>query len=77
MTGKTLECYWQAVNWLTSVVDSIAPTFVGVDFKRAFYTQVANHFTEAEIIGCLFHFKQTLHRRMIKLGTPMTKSSFA
>ena len=77
MTGKTLECYWQAFNWLTSVVDSNAPTFVGVDFERAFYTQVANHFTEAEIIGCLFHFKQALRRKMIKLGlSPMMKSSF-
>ena len=62
MTGMTLECYWQAFNLLTSVVDSIAPAFVGVDFERAFYTQVAHHFTEAEIIGCLFHFKQALHR---------------
>jgi hypothetical protein len=46
----------------------IAPAFVGVDFERAFYAQVATHFTEAEIIGCLFHFKQALHRRMAKHG---------
>lgn len=70
MTGKTIECYWQAFNWLTSIVDSIDPAFVGVDFERAFFTQVLNHFAEAEIIGCLFHFKQALHRKMIKLGIP-------
>ena len=73
MTSKTLECYWQAFNWLTSVVDLIAPAFVGVDFERAFYPQDANHFTEAEIIGCLFHFKQAIHRQMNKLGIPNDK----
>ncbi len=46
MNSMTLEWYWQAFNWLLSVVDSIAPAFVGVDFERAFYAQVANHFTE-------------------------------
>ena len=77
MTGKTSKCYWQAFNWLTSVVDSIAPAFVGVDFGRAFDTQVANHFTEAKIIGCLVHFKQALYRRMITLGLPNEEVEFS
>ena len=76
MTVKTSECYWQAFNWVTSVVDSVAPAFIGVDFERAFYTQDANHFTEAEIIGCLFHFKQAMHRQMKKLGIPNDKVKF-
>jgi len=57
MTGKTNECYWQAFNWLTSAVDSINPAFVGVDFERAFFSQVTNHFSEAEIVGCFFSFQ--------------------
>jgi hypothetical protein len=47
-----------------------------VDLERAFYAQVANHFTEAEIIGCLFHFKQALCRKMIKLGIPDDEVKF-
>ncbi|KAL3778828.1 hypothetical protein HJC23_002885 [Cyclotella cryptica] len=70
MTGKTNECYWQAFNWLCSAVDEIAPAYIGVDFERAFFTQVSNHFSEADLIGCLFHFKQALRRKMIKLGIP-------
>ena len=77
MTGKTNECYWQAFNWLTSAVDSINPAFVGVDFEWAFFSQVTNHFSEAEIIGCLFHFKQALCRKMIKIGIPEDEVKFA
>eukprot|EP00804_Cyclotella_cryptica_P003775 CCRYP_008952-RG/>CCRYP_008952-RG protein AED:0.38 eAED:0.62 QI:0/0/0/1/0/0.33/3/0/196 len=74
MTGKTNECYWQAFNWLCSAVDEIAPAYIGVDFERAFFTQVSNHFSEADLIGCLFHFKQALRRKMIKLGIPEEES---
>eukprot|EP00804_Cyclotella_cryptica_P014847 CCRYP_021233-RA/>CCRYP_021233-RA protein AED:0.19 eAED:0.19 QI:1615/0.57/0.5/1/0/0/8/0/352 len=76
MTGKTNECYWQAFNWLCSAVDEIAPAYIGVDFERAFFTQVSNHFAKADLIGCLFHFKQALRRKMIKLGIPEEEVKF-
>ena len=77
MTGKTNECYWQAFNWLCSAVDEIAPAYIGVDFKRAFFTQVTNHFSEADLIGCLFHFKQAARRKMKELRFPDEEVSFA
>jgi len=40
MTGKTDECYWQAFNWLTNAVPRMDPSFIGVDFEKAFFTQV-------------------------------------
>lgn len=60
MTGKTSKCYSVDFSWLTSAVESIKPVFVGVDFERAFWTQDTNHFAGADIIGCLFHFKEAI-----------------
>ena len=76
MTGKTEECYWQAFNWLTSIADIVA-SYIGVDFERAFFTQVAIHFPEAKLIGCLFHFKQAVRRKMIEMGIPENEVKFA
>jgi len=56
MTGKTTECYWQVFNWLTSAVQDMDPAYVGVDFERAFFTNVWIHFENAKLLGCLFHF---------------------
>ena len=70
MTVKTNECYWHAFNWLTSAVDNIAPAYVGVEFESAFFSQDSNHFPGAQLIGCLFHFKQANRRKIIKLGIP-------
>ena len=36
MTGKTDECYWQVFNWLKSVIQDLDPSYIGVDFERAF-----------------------------------------
>jgi hypothetical protein len=63
--------------WLCSAVVDIDPAYIGVDFERAFFTQVANHFSEADLIGCLFHFKQALRRKMINLGIPEEEVKFA
>lgn len=77
MTGKTDECYWQAFNWLSNVVDNLMPEFIGVDFEIAFFSQIKNHFEESDLIGCLFHFKQAMRRKMVKLGIPEAELKFA
>jgi hypothetical protein len=58
------------ISPLSNITSNSTYFHAHVDLERAFYAQVANHFTEAEIIGCLFHFKQALCRKMIKLGIP-------
>ena len=68
MTGKTEECYWQAFNWLVSVAKSIDPSYIGVDFERAFFSQAQLHFPNARLIGCLFHFKQAAWKKMIQIS---------
>jgi len=77
MTGKTQECYWQAFNWLTSAVPTCNPSFVGVDFERAFFTMVGIHFPDAVLVGCLFHFKQAVRRKMLKMGIPDLEVQYA
>ena len=77
MTGKTTECYWQVFNWLTSAVQDMDPTYFGVDFERAFFTNVRIHFENAKLLGCLFHFKQALRRKMKQLLFPDEEVIFA
>ena len=43
---------------------------------KCFFSQACNHFPEATLIGCLFHFKQALRRKMIKLGIPEEEVKF-
>ena len=52
------------------MVQEIMPAYVGVDFEWNFSNQVANHLSDAELISCLFHFKQTIRRKMILMGIP-------
>lgn len=77
MSGKTNECYWQVFNWLTSVVQELSPSYIGVDFERAFFSNAALHFPGAKMVGCNFHFKQAGRRNMKKRGIPDDEVSFA
>ena len=71
------KCCSKAFNWLTLGVESIKPAFVGVDCERAFWTQVSNHFTGADILVCPFHFKQAIQRKMINLCIAVNELKFA
>mgnify|MGYP006195648677 FL=1 len=77
MSGKTDECYRQAFAWLTSAVEDLNPAFSGVDFEIAFFRQVAVHLTGVDLIGCLFHWKQAIRRKIIKLKIPDNEVKFA
>jgi hypothetical protein len=65
MSGKTSNCYWQVFDWLTSSVQELDPSYVGVDFECAFFSNAAINFADAILIGCLFHFKQAIHRMLL------------
>jgi hypothetical protein len=77
MTGKTSECYLQVFNWLTASFPELDPSYIGADFERAFFSNVAAHFLHAKLIGCLFHFKQAERHKMKKLGFPDKEIAFA
>ena len=53
------------------------PAFCGVDFEIAFFHQVAAHLPGVDLIGCLFHRKQAIRRKCIKLGMPENEVGFA
>ncbi|EGZ27081.1 hypothetical protein PHYSODRAFT_475293 [Phytophthora sojae] len=44
------------------------PAFIACDFEQARMNAVKHQFPRAKVIGCLFHFKQALRRKMRKLG---------
>mgnify|MGYP006197731629 FL=1 len=77
MTGKTAECYWQVFNWLTSTLQDLNPSFVGVDFEWNFFRSVSNFFPDAKAIGCNFHFKQAGRNQMKKRHIPDEEVRFA
>jgi hypothetical protein len=47
-----------------------------MDFEIAMINAVEEMFPRAEIVGCLFHFKQALRRKLIKLRVPLYQVSF-
>ncbi len=77
MTGKTSECYWQAFNWLYSAVEGINPSYIGVNFECASFSQAHYHFPKAKLNGSLFHVKQAAPRKRIVLKITDGEASFA
>jgi len=41
MSGKTSKCYWHVFNWLTSSVQELDSSYVGVDFEYAFFSKLS------------------------------------
>ena len=73
----TNECYWHTFNWFASVVQDLDPSYIGVDFELAFFTNVSIHFPVAKLIGYLFHSKQAICRKMKKLKFPDKEVDYA
>jgi len=44
------------------------PKSVGVDFEKALINAVRDSFSDSVIIGCFFHMKQAIYRKIVKLG---------
>ena len=49
---------------------------VGVDFEMAFINALRKVFPDARLIGCLFHWKQAIRRKLLELGFPKEVTSF-
>jgi hypothetical protein len=65
------------VQLLTTACPDRDHSYIGVDFERAFFSNVAAHFLHAKLIRCLFHFKQAGRCKMKKLGFPDKEVAFA
>ena len=51
MTGKSSECYWQVFNWLTTACPDLDPSYIGVDFERAFLAMFQHTSHELNSLG--------------------------
>lgn len=52
------------------------PVTVGVDFESGLINAVQFCFPKARLIGCLFHWKQAIRKKMIKMGFPLEVVSY-
>lgn len=43
---------------------NLNPAYVHCDFEKGLINAVSSHFPDAQVVGCLFHFKQALARKM-------------
>ena len=71
LTGKTRASYIEAISWVGRCLpfgNEPNASFVGVDFESAFISLINIVFSDAFLVGCFFHFKQAIRRRMKKLG---------
>mmetsp|Transcript_22739 Transcript_22739/g.32493 ORF Transcript_22739/g.32493 Transcript_22739/m.32493 type:complete len:696 (-) Transcript_22739:100-2187(-) len=71
MTGATAACYDSAFNMLRiDLGDEFHPFAIGIDFERNFINMTKKHWPRAHQIGCFFHFKQAMRRKLKNLGFP-------
>jgi hypothetical protein len=71
MEGKSVWDYWIAINQvLISTELKMEPASVTCDFERSLINAVEEQFGGVPIVGCLFHWKQAIGRKMKKMGLP-------
>jgi hypothetical protein len=77
-TGKCDWSYWNIFNWLKTCCGlKLAPKTITCDFERALINGVRDHFPQVTIVGCLFHWKQAIRRKLIDLRIPAESVSAA
>ncbi|POM60737.1 Cleavage induced Hypothetical protein [Phytophthora palmivora] len=63
--------YWEVLDQIIkSTENNMHPAEIVRDFEISLIKNVQAQFPNAEVIGCLFHFKQALRRKMKKLCIP-------
>lgn len=71
MTGKSEKVYDMAYMQMDVAADEeMDPSAVGVDFETALLKMAGKHFPDAVIVGCDFHWKQALRRKLKAMGFP-------
>ncbi|KAG3118278.1 hypothetical protein PI124_g3455 [Phytophthora idaei] len=56
---------------------TMEPGAITCDFEKALINAVGDQFPDTTVVGCLFHFKQAIRRRMQKLHIPTNEISVA
>lgn len=65
LTSKNTQIYRHALYWIKSAVDyKMQPLVITCDYEKALHSAVKNEFPNANINGCLFHWKQAIRRKI-------------
>ena len=69
LTSKKKELYWRFIHELKMTTDNTwNPVSVTCDFEYALLQSISSHFGIQRVIGCLFHFKQAIRRKLKSSG---------
>jgi hypothetical protein len=69
MTGRSDYLYCVVIHEVICLTGySWNPSIVVVDFEQALHKCIEHEFKDSAILGCFFHFKQCLKRKMSKYG---------
>jgi hypothetical protein len=72
--SKDAWTYWHFLHFVIVLGDmKFNPSTVTTDFECGLLQAVREQFPEATRTGCLFHFKQALRRKLVKLKIPETQ----
>ncbi|POM74565.1 Hypothetical protein PHPALM_8463 [Phytophthora palmivora] len=78
MDSKQQDVYWNVLNYIVIQTGRLLePSSVTCDFERALMNAVTEQFPLVKIVGCLFHWKQALRRKMLEKRIPLDQISAA
>ena len=67
MTGRNEYLYCIILHELIVLMEySWMPTTITVDFEKGLIAAVTHEFPQSNILGCYFHFKQSIRRKLLK-----------
>jgi len=73
-----MVAYYDIFHFIIQATDQqLEPAEIVCDFEAALIQAVQVQFPNADIIGCLFHFKQAIRRRMRRLAIPEQGATIA
>jgi hypothetical protein len=76
MTGKNRYLYRTFFHEVIVVLNyKWMPRMIILDIEKALLSAVQYEFSESNIVGCHFHFKPALRRKMIKFALPQNVCS--
>ncbi|KAG3032222.1 hypothetical protein PC121_g4092 [Phytophthora cactorum] len=68
MDSKQQDAYWNALNYvIVQTGRPLEPATVTCDFEHGLMNAITEQFPLVKIVGCLFHWKQALRRKMVEL----------
>lgn len=68
MDSRDESSYSNVLHWIKVQCGfQLNPSAITCDFEKGLINAIVNHFNQSKIIGCLFHLKQALRRKLLSL----------